>query len=97
MPLFVTLKTGKLLDSDLAKRIADCLRSRYTPRHVPDKVIQVPDIPKTLTGKKMEVPVRKILMGVSAEKAADRAAMANPAALDFFIDYVNKQKDYVLG
>lgn len=97
MPLFVTLKTERSLDADLVKRIADCLRSRYTPRHVPDKVIQVPDIPKTLTGKKMEVPVRKILMGVSAEKAANRAAMSNPDALDFFIDYVNKTKDYVLG
>ena len=70
------------------------LRQHYTPRHVPDKIIAVPDIPKTLTGKKMEVPVRKILMGVPAEKAANRSAMANPVALDFFIDYAGTQSDY---
>ncbi len=94
MPLFVKLKAGKRCDADLAKRIADCLRQHYTPRHVPDKIIAVPDIPKTLTGKKMEVPVRKILMGVPAEKAANRSAMANPSALDFFIDYAGTQSDY---
>ena len=64
---------------------------------MPDKIIAVPDIPKTLTGKKMEVPVRKILMGVRPEKAANRSAMANPAALDFFIDYAGAQTDYVRG
>ena len=97
MPLFVKLKAGRSCDADLAKRIAHCLRQHYTPRHVPDKIIAVPDIPKTLTGKKMEVPVRKILMGVAPEKAANRSAMANPAALDFFIDYAGAQTDYVRG
>jgi acetoacetyl-CoA synthetase len=96
MPLFVKLRTEKSLNADLTKKIADSLRTQYTPRHVPDKVIEVPDIPKTLTGKKMEVPVRKILMGVSAEKAANRSAMVNPHALDFFTDYVNNQTDYAL-
>jgi acetoacetyl-CoA synthetase len=96
MPLFVKLRTEKSLNADLTKKIADCLRTQYTPRHVPDKVIEVPDIPKTLTGKKMEVPVRKILMGVSGEKAANRSAMVNPHALDFFTDYVNNQTDYAL-
>lgn len=96
MPLFVKLRTEKSLNADLTKKIADSLRTQYTPRHVPDRVIEVPDIPKTLTGKKMEVPVRKILMGVSAEKAANRSAMVNPQALDFFTDYVNNQTDYAL-
>jgi acetoacetyl-CoA synthetase len=96
MPLFVKLRTEKSLNADLTKKIADSLRTQYTPRHVPDKVIEVPDIPKTLTGKKMEVPVRKILMGVSGEKAANRSAMVNPHALDFFTDYVNSQTDYAL-
>jgi acetoacetyl-CoA synthetase len=57
---------------------------------VPDAIIGVPDIPVTLTGKKMEVPVRKILRGVPAEKAANRNAMANPASLDFFVRYAQQ-------
>jgi acetoacetyl-CoA synthetase len=61
---------------------------------VPDRIIQVAAIPYTLTGKKMEVPVRRILMGVPAEKAANRAAMANVDSLDFFIDYARSQSDY---
>ena len=63
---------------------------------MPDKIYQVPGIPYTLTGKKMEVPVRRILMGVPPEKAANRSAVADPAALDFFIDYAQRQQDYRL-
>ena len=97
MPLFVKLKKGHVLDEALINRIKSSLRQQYTPRHVPDKVIAVPDIPKTLTGKKMEVPVRKILMGVPVERAVNRSAMSNPASIDFFTDYVSHQKDYALG
>jgi len=97
MPLFVKLRNIKCLEAALTKRIAETLRHHCTPRHVPDKIIQVPDIPLTLTGKKMEVPVRKILMGVAADKAANRSAMSNPHALDFFIEYANNQTDYVLS
>ena len=61
---------------------------------MPDKIYQVNAIPMTLTGKKLEVPVRRILMGVPAAKAANRAALVDPAALDFFIDYAAKQTDY---
>jgi acetoacetyl-CoA synthetase len=64
---------------------------------VPDKIFPVPGIPYTLTGKKMEVPVRRILMGVSPDKAANRSAMANVHALDFFVDYARTQTDYVLS
>ncbi|MDE2350079.1 MAG: acetoacetate--CoA ligase, partial [Gammaproteobacteria bacterium] len=71
-------------------------RREYTPRHVPDKIIPVPAIPMTLTGKKMEVPVRRILQGVPPEKAANRGAMADPSALDFFVDYAASQRDYSL-
>jgi len=94
MPLFVKLRNGHPLDNGLVGKIGDCLRSNYTPRHVPDKIIEVPDIPKNLAGKKMEVPVRRILMGIPAEKVANRAAMVNPAALDFFVDYAANQHDY---
>ena len=77
-------------------RIRGQIRSEYSPRHVPDRIFQVKAIPYTLTGKKMEVPVRRILMGVPVEKAANRAAMANVEALDFFIEYARNQSDYKL-
>jgi acetoacetyl-CoA synthetase len=96
MPLFVKLAPGAELDAGLESRIRDTLRREYTPRHVPDKIYQVAGIPYTLTGKKMEVPVRRILMGMPAEKAANRSGVADPTALDFFIAYAQRQQDYRL-
>jgi acetoacetyl-CoA synthetase len=96
MPLFVKLRPGLHLNDELIDKLAATLRREYSPRHVPDKVYQVEDIPYTLTGKKMEVPVRRILMGVPPEKAANRDAVANPQALDFFIVYVENEVDYSL-
>jgi acetoacetyl-CoA synthetase len=97
MPLFVKLADELVLDDALQQRIRDRLRAEYTPRHVPDRIIAVPDIPATLTGKKMEVPVRKILRGVPADEAANRNAMANPDSLDFFVLYASTQQDYPAG
>jgi acetoacetyl-CoA synthetase len=94
MPLFVKLREGKILDVALLDRIRAQMRTDYSPRHVPDKVYAVPGIPYTLTGKKMEVPVRRILMGVAPDKAANRSAMANVQSLDYFIDYAQTQTDY---
>jgi acetoacetyl-CoA synthetase len=96
MPLFVKLKPGRELDEALRRRVANVLRSAYTPRHVPDRIIAVPEIPHTLTGKKMEVPVRRILMGASPDRVLNRNAMANPTTLDFFVAYANSQTDYSL-
>jgi len=95
MPLFVKLAPAAGL-AGVAEKIRDTLRREYTARHVPDKIIEVPAIPMTLTGKKMEVPVRRILLGTAPEKAANRSAMANPGALDFFIEYAATQSDYRL-
>jgi acetoacetyl-CoA synthetase len=97
MPLFVKLQVGLTLDKSIEDKIKKCIRDEYSPRHVPEKLYQVTEIPYTLTGKKMEVPVRRILMGVPANKAANISAMANPAALDYFIRYATTQKDYALG
>ncbi len=97
MPLFVKLREGSTLDAALEERVRACMRKTYTARHVPDKIHQVAAIPYTLTGKKMEVPVRRILMGVPVEKAANRAAMANVDSLDYFIRYAREQPDYSLG
>ncbi len=96
MPLFVKLKSGIELDETLREKIRATLRREYSPRHVPDRIYQVEAIPFTLTGKKMEVPVRKILMGMAPEKAANRDAVSNPQALDYFIDYTKNQTDYSL-
>jgi acetoacetyl-CoA synthetase len=94
MPMFVKLADGLTLDEKIQDAIRKRLRTEYTPRHVPDKIIQVPAIPTTLTGKKLEVPVRKILLGTPLEKAANTSAMADASSLDAFIDYARTQQDY---
>ena len=75
---------GAVLDDDLAARLRAALRSQLSPRHVPDEIHQVPGIPRTLSGKKLEVPVRKILLGTEPERAADPNALANPEVLAYF-------------
>lgn len=97
MPLFVRLKEGTALDAGLERRIADRLRSDYSPRHVPDRIYQVDAIPYTLSGKKMEVPVRRILMGAAPEKVASRDTMSNPAAIDYFVRFAREHRDYDPG
>jgi len=94
MPLFVQLKPGHVLDEALRDRINARLRSDCSPRHAPDRIYDVVAIPYTLTGKKMEVPVRKILMGSPLEKAASRDAMSNPAAIDYFLRFARESQDY---
>lgn len=96
MPLFAKLHDGLELDEPLQEKIRARMRKAYSARHVPNKIYQVGAIPYTLTGKKMEVPVRRILMGVPVEKAANRAAMANVESLDYFIRYARDQQDYQL-
>jgi acetoacetyl-CoA synthetase len=96
MPLFVKLTGAATLDAAFEERIRQKLRTEYSPRHVPDKIYQVEDIPITLTGKKLEVPVRRILMGHAPEKVANRDAVANPRALDYFVTYAANQRDYSL-
>ncbi|WP_420465114.1 acetoacetate--CoA ligase [Panacagrimonas sp.] len=94
MPLFLKLKPGFALDDALEKRIAQKLKSDCSPRHVPDRMYAVEQIPYTLTGKKMEVPVRKILMGWTLQKAASRDAMANPASIDWYLSFAATTEDY---
>ncbi|WP_025917840.1 acetoacetate--CoA ligase [Herminiimonas sp. CN] len=87
MPLFVVLQPGGELDQALVERIQQQIRTKASGRHMPDAVVQVSDIPRTLSGKKMEVPVRKLLLGAEAAKVASPDAMQNPASLDFFVEY----------
>ena len=87
MPLFVVLAEGAELAPDLRKRVAAEIRSRCSPRHVPDEMIQISEVPRTLSGKVLEVPVKRILTGTPPESAASRDSLANPEALDFFSRY----------
>ena len=94
MPLFLKLKAGVQLDDALVRKISTKLREDCSPRHVPDRMYQVYDVPYTLTHKKMEVPVRKILMGWPLDKAASRDSMMNPEAIDFFVRFAEESIDY---
>jgi acetoacetyl-CoA synthetase len=85
MPLFVVMKEGISLDDRIRKAINTSLRSLYSPRHVPDAIFAVAEIPYTISGKKMEAPVKKILMGTDPDKAASRDTMRNPGSLDQFV------------
>jgi hypothetical protein len=82
--LYVEPADGQHLTETLTARIRSLLRAELSPRHVPDEVIEVPGIPRTLSGKKLEVPVRKILLGTPVADAADPDALANPEVLSFF-------------
>ncbi len=82
MWLFVVLREGAVLDLALKRRIKDALRAELSPRHVPDKICAVGAIPRTLNGKKLEVPVKRILLGADPDKVASRDTLANPRALD---------------
>jgi acetoacetyl-CoA synthetase len=92
MPLFVQLPEGKLLNEDLKQKIKTALRTQNSPRHVPDEILQVPDIPYTISGKKMETPVKKILMSKDLSKFTNIDSMKNPDSLEFFATYYEKLK-----
>jgi acetoacetyl-CoA synthetase len=87
MPLFVVLQNGHQLDDETVKAIRTRVREDCSPRHVPNDVIAIPEIPRTLSGKVLEVPVKRVLMGEPPEKAASRESLANPEAFDWFVRY----------
>ena len=91
MPLFVVLREGAELDDELVKRIRARVREDCSPRHVPDEVIQVQEVPRTLSGKVLELPVKRILQGTEPQKAASRDSLQNPAALDFFVSWARSR------
>ena len=91
MPLFVRLADHAVFDEALRARIETKLRTDCSPRHVPDEIHRVEAIPYTLTGKKMEIPVRRILAGTPPEKAASRDAMMQPAALDWYVAFAESR------
>jgi acetoacetyl-CoA synthetase len=91
MPLFVVLREGVVLDDALTARLKAEVRRALSPRHVPDEVYQVPAIPRTLSGKKMELPVKKLLMGAAPDSVMKRDAMANAEAVDWFVTLARRR------
>jgi acetoacetyl-CoA synthetase len=90
MPLFVVMREGAELDEALPGEIARRVREQCSPRHVPDQVFEIDEVPRTLSGKVLEVPVKRILMGTPAEKAASRDSLANPHSLDYFVEMARR-------
>jgi len=85
MPLFVVLREGLVLDDALQQRLRTAIKQALSPRHVPSEIFQVSAIPRTLSGKKMELPVKKLLMGADAAQVMNRDAMANASSVDWFV------------
>jgi acetoacetyl-CoA synthetase len=81
------LRPGIELDAELEARIKGVLRTSLSPRHAPDTVVAVPAIPRTLTGKKLEVPVKRILTGAAVADVASSDALVDPASIEPFADY----------
>jgi acetoacetyl-CoA synthetase len=85
--LFVVPAPGSSIDEDTRRKVSAALRGQLSPRHVPDSIVEVPAIPSTLTGKKLELPVKRILLGARPEDVAKRDALIRPDALDAFVSY----------
>jgi acetoacetyl-CoA synthetase len=89
--LFVVLRAGASLDAVLKKTIVDTLRRELSPRHAPDEIIEIAEVPRTLNGKKLEVPIKRILKGVRVDQAVNPDTLANPKALDAFVALAGKE------
>jgi acetoacetyl-CoA synthetase len=85
MPLFVVLRDGASLTEELVAEIRRRIREDCSPRHAPDEIRQIAEVPRTLSGKVLEVPIKRILTGTPADQAASRESLANPEALDVFV------------
>ncbi len=91
MPLFVVLRPGAVLDAALIERISGNIRSALSARHVPNDVFAAPEIPRTLSGKKMELPIKKLLLGMKFDEVANPDAMSNPGSLKYFVEFARRR------
>ena len=91
MPLFVVLRPGSTLDDALRDRISAAIRISLSPRFVPDAIVAVAEVPRTLSGKKQELPIKKLLLGQPIEKVVNKDAMANPGCLAWYVDFAARQ------
>ncbi len=92
MPLFVVLRPGIDLTEELKNKINNSIKTVLSPRFLPNDILQVPEIPRTLSGKKQELPIKKLLLGQALEKVVNKDAMANPQCLDWYQNYANSRK-----
>ena len=91
MPLFVVLREGVVLDAAVRQRITDSIKTALSPRFVPNDMFQVAEIPRTLSGKKQELPIKKLLLGQPLEKVINKEAMANPGCLDWYVRFAARR------
>lgn len=91
MPLFVVLRPGQALDEAMKAKLNQAVKAALSPRFVPNEIFAVPEIPRTLSGKKQELPIKKLLLGQPLEKVVNRDAMANPACLDWYLAFANQR------
>jgi acetoacetyl-CoA synthetase len=87
----VVLREGITLDAALRKALEAAIRVALSPRFVPNDIFQVPEIPRTLSGKKQELPIKKLLLGQPIEKVVNKDAMANPACLDWYVAFAKNR------
>ncbi|MFN4350910.1 MAG: acetoacetate--CoA ligase [Hylemonella sp.] len=90
MPLFVVLRPGHTLDGVMKSKINDAIKTALSPRFVPNEILQVAEIPRTLSGKKQELPIKKLLLGQPLEKVVNKDAMANPGCLGWYVDFARQ-------
>ncbi len=93
MPLFVVLRDQDMLDDMLKAKIRASIRANVSPHHVPDDILAIPEVPRTLNGKKLEVPIKKLLQGQAPDKAFNSDVMSNPGSMQFFIEYAQRFLD----
>lgn len=91
MPLFVVLRPGATLNDAMKDKIASAIRIALSPRFVPDAIVATPEIPRTLSGKKQELPIKKLLLGQPIEKVVNKDAMANPGCLDWYVAFAKER------
>jgi acetoacetyl-CoA synthetase len=92
MPLFVVLRAGVSLDDAMRARINNAVKTALSPRFVPDEIFQVAEVPRTLSGKKQELPIKKLLLGAPLEKVVNRDAMANPDCLTWYLQFASERR-----
>ena len=91
MPLFVVLREGVALDDAMKAQLNNAIKTALSPRFLPNEIFAVPEIPRTLSGKKQELPIKKLLLGQPLEKVVNRDAMANPACLAWYVDFAARR------
>jgi acetoacetyl-CoA synthetase len=94
MPLFVVMREGASLDAAMRRRINGAIEASLSRRFLPNEIFAVPEIPRTLSGKKQELPIKKLLLGHAIEKVINKDAMANPTCLDWYLQFAT---NYMAG